>query len=277
MAAARPNFLFLFPDQHRWDWLGLLGQVPVRTPNLDRLAQRGVLFRQCRTNSPVCAPARACLASGLRRYRIGVLDNGMALPANQPTFFRDLKGAGYRVLASGKTDLYKHGFSKKIDGRTPEVLALGFSDTVNQCGKWDAINTGWPVPDDPYMAYLHQEKLAETHVLDYRRRNQMRRPPQNIIDTASSPLPRHATLQGSAADASHRQVQVSELGDWRMVTDGRYKLITAPEKPAVLYDLQNDPAEITDVAGMHFEELARLTTHLAREFSAPGFGVPAPD
>lgn len=189
----RPNFLFLFPDQHRWDWLGLLGRVPVRTPNLDRLAQRGMRFNQCRTNSPLCAPARAALASGLRPSRNGVTNNGMSLPPGQPTFFRDLRDAGYRVLASGKTDLSKHGGTKTLDGRTPEVLALGFTDIINQCGKWDAVNTGWPTPSDPYMAYLHEQTLAETHVLDYQRRNKMRRDADHpVLDTAASPLPREA-------------------------------------------------------------------------------------
>ena len=62
-----PNILFLFPDQHRGDWLGFRGAPGVRTPNLDSLAARGVAFTNALTPSPLCSPARACLASG-RRY-----------------------------------------------------------------------------------------------------------------------------------------------------------------------------------------------------------------
>ena len=62
----RNNILFLFPDQHRGDWLGFRGTAGVRTPNLDKLAARGVAFSNALTPSPLCSPARACLASGLR-------------------------------------------------------------------------------------------------------------------------------------------------------------------------------------------------------------------
>ncbi len=68
----QPNILFFLGEQHRWDWLGLSGAVPVRTPTLDRLAENGIRFRQCRCNSPLCAPSRACLATGLRYHRAGV-------------------------------------------------------------------------------------------------------------------------------------------------------------------------------------------------------------
>jgi len=49
---ARPNILFVFPDQHRPDWVGYDGDVPVRTPTLDRLADRGTAFRNAVCPSP---------------------------------------------------------------------------------------------------------------------------------------------------------------------------------------------------------------------------------
>ena len=55
----RPNFLFLFPDQHRPDFVGG-GRAPVRMPNLDRVARAGVRFTRAYTPSPLSAPARAC-------------------------------------------------------------------------------------------------------------------------------------------------------------------------------------------------------------------------
>ena len=62
--AAKPNILFFFPDQHRHDWLQTSAGIPVRTPNLTALAKRGIRFNWAFTPSPVCAPARACLAAG---------------------------------------------------------------------------------------------------------------------------------------------------------------------------------------------------------------------
>jgi len=58
----RPNILFLMSDQHRADLAGYAGNNIVRTPTLDRLAETGVVFRNAYTPSPVCVPARQCLA-----------------------------------------------------------------------------------------------------------------------------------------------------------------------------------------------------------------------
>ena len=58
------RLLFFFPDQHRFDWLGHNKDIPVRTPNLDNLADRGAFFVNAVCPSPLCAPSRACLAAG---------------------------------------------------------------------------------------------------------------------------------------------------------------------------------------------------------------------
>jgi arylsulfatase A-like enzyme len=56
----------------------------------------------------------------------------------------------------------------------------------------------------------------------------------------------------------HREVVVSGLGDWRMIVDGRYKLVVASGNPPLLYDLQEDPHEFTNVAEAHPEVVRRL-------------------
>ena len=95
-------------DQYRWDYLGYAGAGFVRTPNLDRLAARGVAFTHCYTNCPVCAPARIALATGLQPFRTGALDNQSYLPASITTYYQRLRDHGYRVGCVGKLDL---GFS----------------------------------------------------------------------------------------------------------------------------------------------------------------------
>ena len=59
-----PNILFFFPDQQRFDWVGWNPELPVRTPNLDALARRGVRFNKALCPSPLCAPSRSIVASG---------------------------------------------------------------------------------------------------------------------------------------------------------------------------------------------------------------------
>src|SRR5581483_7732684 len=67
----RPNILFVFPDQLRYDWTGLNTKLPLRTPNLNRLAAGGTTFTRNVVASPLCAPSRACLASGREYDRCG--------------------------------------------------------------------------------------------------------------------------------------------------------------------------------------------------------------
>ena len=67
----RPNIIFYFSDQQRWDTLGCYGQPLDVTPNLDRLAKEGTLFERAFTCQPVCGPARACLQSGKYATQIG--------------------------------------------------------------------------------------------------------------------------------------------------------------------------------------------------------------
>ncbi len=198
-----PNILFLFPDQLRPDWLGCVGRVPVRTPHLDALAARGVRFARAYCTAPLCAPSRASLAGGRLPHRIGVPTNQEDYPLDQPTFYRLLRDAGYRVGAVGKTDLHKPTHVNGPDGWTPRMGRLGFTGTVDSAGKWDAVNHCRPVPHDPYTGYLHERGLLETHCADYERRRQAG-PGRS---TWASPLPReHHTDEfvGRAAEAMLR-------------------------------------------------------------------------
>ena len=58
------NVLFIMADQLRWDYLGCSGHPHIKTPNIDRLAARGVRFDQCYVQSPVCGPSRMSTYTG---------------------------------------------------------------------------------------------------------------------------------------------------------------------------------------------------------------------
>lgn len=184
----QPNFLFLFPDQWRWDFLGCdEAGIPVRTPNIDKLAERGVRFRQCRTNSPVCAPARAALAQGVRYDRCQVPDNGHDTPGDAETFFQHLRAAGYRVATCGKNDLHKKTTWKGRDGWTPLLGQYGFTEAIDHSGKldcamWGKLSEGGP--HCSYASYLHGKGLFDLYEQDYARRGR-----EMTIDTADWPSP----------------------------------------------------------------------------------------
>ena len=74
-AATKPNVLFMCIDDLN-DWTGCLGGHPdVKTPNLDRLAGRGILFRNAFCAAPACNPSRAALMTGIRPSTSGVYHN----------------------------------------------------------------------------------------------------------------------------------------------------------------------------------------------------------
>ncbi len=182
-----PNILFFFPDQHRYDWTGMNKDIPVRTPHLDALARRGVYFANALCPSPLCAPSRACLASGKEYDRCRVPGNHVDYPIDQTTFYQLLRQAGYHVSGCGKFDLHKASPTWGIKG-DHLLNEWGFSSGIDNAGKWDAINSGRKTPKDPYMYYLHKHELAKTHVDDFMRRRKV----GSYKATFPTPLPEKA-------------------------------------------------------------------------------------
>lgn len=103
MACDRPNILLLFTDQQRYDTIAALGNDLIKTPALDRLCREGIAFTRCYTPSPVCAPARAAVASGLPPHVGGLTDNEGA-DAYRPgvSFMQRLASVGYQTHGVGK-------------------------------------------------------------------------------------------------------------------------------------------------------------------------------
>jgi arylsulfatase A-like enzyme len=104
----QPNLLFIITDQQRHDALGCAGNPHLETPNLDRLALEGVLFRRAYTQCPVCAPARTSVLTGQTIEHTGVLTNDLAYVAPDsgvcpmPTFDEILADRGYWCEYHGK-------------------------------------------------------------------------------------------------------------------------------------------------------------------------------
>lgn len=115
----RPNLIFMMPDQLRHDFVGCYGADFVKTPNIDRLAARGVRYTRAYSCHPVCVPARASLLTGMNALRNGVMDNGQWLRPNLAeagvhTWPELLDDAGYYTARIGKMHFYPwyitHGF-----------------------------------------------------------------------------------------------------------------------------------------------------------------------
>ena len=187
----RPNILLLIPDQHRWDFMETTPGLPVRMPNVEELAARGIRFNQAIVNSPLCAPSRASLASTRNYHRTGVEDNFQDYPLDLPTFYQALRTAGYRTGGVGKFDLHKNTSDWGPDGKRC-LDEWGFSDGVDNEGKWDMVWNCADEPKGPYSGYLHGRDLMAAHVADMETRVPGTDEHRNYGQTAPSPLPEEA-------------------------------------------------------------------------------------
>lgn len=100
----RPNILFLISDDHHFQCLGAAGNPHIQTPNLDRLASRGVHFTNGIISTPQCAPSRGILLSGLESYQTGLESNGrLEFRAGiGPTAVEQMRRSGYETTLVGK-------------------------------------------------------------------------------------------------------------------------------------------------------------------------------
>jgi len=99
---AKPNIILLLADDLRWDCLGFAGDTVIKTPNIDRLASRGVVFRNSFATSPVCAVSRAATLTGQYARRNGVHDFTTQFPDLAATYPGVLRASGYYTGFIGK-------------------------------------------------------------------------------------------------------------------------------------------------------------------------------
>jgi arylsulfatase A-like enzyme len=122
-AARRPNIVWIMADDLGFGDLGCYGQKWIRTPNIDRLAAEGTLFRTAYAGCTVCAPSRSSLMTGQHTGHTPVRSNpgGVPIIAGETTVADVLKTAGYATGLFGKWGLgdigtegvpWKHGFDE---------------------------------------------------------------------------------------------------------------------------------------------------------------------
>ena len=125
----RPNLLFLFSDQHAQKITGCYGDAYVNTPNLDKLADRGVRFDNAYCPSPLCVPSRMSFLTGRYPSQQEVWMNDDFLPSDIPTFAHALGAAGCkptlfgRLHAVGPDQL--HGYvTREVGDHSPNWIGV---------------------------------------------------------------------------------------------------------------------------------------------------------
>jgi iduronate 2-sulfatase len=163
-APERPNVLFIAVDDLN-DWVGCLGGHPqTKSPNIDALAKRGLLFTRSYCAAPACNPSRAALLTGVRPWVSGVYHNPQpwrpAMPGI-PTLPQHLMKNGYEAVGSGKIFHGRYDereswndYLKK--GRDPRPSQKVLNDPRSRSGGivWGKLD----VPDS---------KMNDYHMVDY--------------------------------------------------------------------------------------------------------------
>lgn len=138
----KPNILFIAIDDQN-DWIGCLdGHPQVKTPNIDRLAERGTLFSNAHCQSPLCNPSRTSLMTGLRPSSTGIY--GLAPWIKSLPEFRDCEtlpqyfsNQGYTTYTTGK--IYHGGNGRKKTDTEFDVI--GTASSVGARPKAKLVNT----------------------------------------------------------------------------------------------------------------------------------------
>ena len=132
MTTPKPrNILFIMADQLRWDYLSCAGYPHLRTPNIDRLARRGVRFSRAYVQSPICGASRMSFYTGRYVGSHGASWNGVPLKVGETTLGDYVRKLGAEAVLVGKTHMIADKEGMERLGVDPNSI-IGVR--VSECG-----------------------------------------------------------------------------------------------------------------------------------------------
>ncbi len=175
-ADKKPNIIFIMSDDHAYQAISAYGYGLNRTPNIDRIAKEGALFKKGFVTNSICAPSRAVMLTGKHSHINGKIDNVHSFDWNQENFAKTLQANGYQTAMIGKIhmdglpqgfdysmvlpgqgqyynpDFIENGVTKRIEGYVTKIttdLALNWLDQQRN-------------PDKPFLLLYHQKAPHRT-------------------------------------------------------------------------------------------------------------------
>ena len=214
--ARKPNIIFILADDLGYGDVGCYGQAKIKTPHIDRLAAEGLRFTQAYAGSPVCAPSRCVLMTGLNTGHCFIRGNSKQnLRPDDLTVAEILKSAGY---------------------------------TTGLCGKWGLGHegsTGVPTKKgfDHFFGYLDQTH-AHNYYPTFLLRNEQRVPLRNVVPDEGKV---GQVVASKKVDYSHDLIAEDALAFIDQNKDKPFFLYAAFTLPHANNEARQDGMEVPDV------------------------------
>ncbi len=230
-AATRPNFLFIYTDDQRYDAMSVVqreqgdrGRFPwFKTPNMDRLAAEGVRFRNAFVTSSLCSPSRASFLTGQYNHINGVVNNHTPFPINNVTHASVLRAAGYKTGYIGKWHMGQQRGQRPGFDYSASYIAHGrYMDCPFEINGVSQPTTGWvdDVSTDFAIGFLRTNKNQSFDlVVGIKSPHGPRTPPERLKNAFAGevcrPAPSEAALAPFLPDerkaaAEHRAIKPNQ-------------------------------------------------------------------
>lgn len=130
-----PNVLFIISDQHQQKVTGCYGHDFIQTPNIDSLASKGTRFTNAYTNSPICVPSRAALATGRYIHETGYWDNSHAYDGQVKSWHQMVRDQGANAVSIGKLHFQQDCDPAGFDEQIIPMHMVGVFGDIRECVK----------------------------------------------------------------------------------------------------------------------------------------------
>lgn len=222
----KPNIVFIFSDDHALQAISAYGSPHLKTPNIDRLAKEGALFKNAFCTNSICAPSRAVLLTGKYNHLNGQIDNqtSTVMDTRQASFPKYLQQQGYTTAWVGKWHINNtpryFDYWKVLPGQgvyyNPEFIAMD-SSRVRMPGYATEIIT------DEALQWLDKNQATNRKpfclVIGHKASHREWQPDirdLHAFDGKTFEVPKtfSDTYQGRTA-AAHQQMEIKDLRwDW---------------------------------------------------------------
>ena len=250
----QPNVLFIFADQMRGDSMGCAGHPMVQTPNIDRLAERGVMFSNAYSPDPVCVPARATVTTGNYPHKCtGIKSNGGRIADDQLKIAEYFASNGYATYAAGK--LHYCPYSPPGEQR----LLHGFQKvSLTEEGR---ILSAFDPAGGKHGLEDYHDYLKDVGWGGYQRGHGIN---NNDIHPAPSPLPQEHCVDAWVASRTidYLKQHKHDTHDKPFFMFMSFTKPHAPYDPPAPYDTMYDPREVPDPLERRGETMSTPTKHL---------------